>query len=428
MRRAAYLAAGVALFALTGCMGSNDGQSGEAYEAAPTQGLNAANTQGSPLITSLQARRSVLPEGSSFDQVADAVMAANSRAAEAELRAAVLRSSAAQKNWLPQIGPEISLDNMGDFVATLLVEQVIFDNGRKKAERAYAAADVEVAAASLSESSNQRVMDALKLFITAEKARARAKISGQAAADMADFMRIMEARVAGGVSDSSDENVLRLKLNEARETLNADMETAATALAELNAMAAYPLDDLRGISDIAPVPEGTEPLSVMSAEGERSRTIAEAKIERAGLLPSLTASGAANKDDSSGALVFGGGMLGLGTADSLGAADASQQAAEAQIQQAYEDTARVVARLQQQLASLDRQQQNTGTLAAQAKRNYTLFQEQYEAGQRQVMDVVNVYEGMVDSQLEHVGLRYDAILTRLSIANEYGLLVNGDAV
>jgi adhesin transport system outer membrane protein len=121
-------------------------------------------------------------------------------------------------------------------------------------------------------------------------------------------------------------------------------------------------------------------------------------------------------------------MLGLGTADSLGAADASQQAAEAQIQQAYEDTARVVARLQQQLASLDRQQQNTGTLAAQAKRNYTLFQEQYEAGQRQVMDVVNVYEGMVDSQLEHVGLRYDAILTRLSIANEYGLLVNGDAV
>jgi adhesin transport system outer membrane protein len=35
---------------------------------------------------------------------------------------------------------------------------------------------------------------------------------------------------------------------------------------------------------------------------------------------------------------------------------------------------------------------------------------------------------MVDSQLEHVGLRYDAILTRLSIANEYGLLVNGDAV
>mgnify|MGYP000622122381 CR=1 FL=1 len=43
----------------------------------------------SHIISGLQTRRSLLPQGSAYDKVADSVLAANSRAAEAELRAAM---------------------------------------------------------------------------------------------------------------------------------------------------------------------------------------------------------------------------------------------------------------------------------------------------------------------------------------------------
>ena len=91
-------------------------------------------------------RHSVLNAGA-FSDVANAVLAANSRAAEADLRAAKLRAEARANNWLPSLGPSVSLTSLGAVVSSMVVEQVLFDNGRKKAERDYAAADVEVAAA-----------------------------------------------------------------------------------------------------------------------------------------------------------------------------------------------------------------------------------------------------------------------------------------
>ena len=61
--------------------------------------------EGSPLIDTLLRREAVLDSRSPYGKVAGAVLAANSRAAEAELRSAKLRAEAASKNWLPTIGP-----------------------------------------------------------------------------------------------------------------------------------------------------------------------------------------------------------------------------------------------------------------------------------------------------------------------------------
>jgi adhesin transport system outer membrane protein len=246
---------------------------------------------------------------------------------------------------------------------------------------------------------------------------------------MTEFMRIMEARVAGGVSDTSDEQVLRLKLDEARETLNADLEAERTALAELAAMSAYPLDHVTGVADVPMFPAGVQPLDVLRARAEMERDVAETKIERAGFLPSLTAGGtASNVSTDLGVTVETDNLIGLGTGAALGAIEADKKAAAARIEQAQEDSDRKIARLREYLASLDRQSANTGQLARQSVSNYRTFQEQYEAGQRQVMDVVNVYETMVSRRLEHVGLKYDAILTKLQMAEEFGLLVDGDDV
>ncbi|MEM7596969.1 MAG: TolC family protein, partial [Pseudomonadota bacterium] len=175
----------VSVLALSGCMSD---MPGGAMFAKPPQGAEAEVTRqsgalsptpgetNSEIIETLLNRQSLLHDRGPFADVAQAALNASSRASEAELRSAQLRAEAASKNWLPTLGPNISLTSMGDLVTSMLLEQVLFDNGRRKAERAFAAADVEVAAVALSQDMNDRVYTALSLYVTALKGAETAQI------------------------------------------------------------------------------------------------------------------------------------------------------------------------------------------------------------------------------------------------------------
>src|SRR6056297_1832587 len=204
----------IAALTLSGCMSPDaggDGTTGETSRfmgglsglGAPGDSDEAARAEAaaSPVISALQARRSVIPPGSPYAKIVDPVLAANSRPAEAELRSARLRARAASKNWLPKIGPNISLTSLSDVIAQLVVEQLLFDNGGKKAERAFAKADVEVAAVTLAEDVNERVFQALSLYLDASRARERLAWEARTLEDMSRFEWIMSERVKGGVSD-----------------------------------------------------------------------------------------------------------------------------------------------------------------------------------------------------------------------------------
>ena len=108
----------------------------------------------------------------------------------------------------------ISLTSLGDLVANLVLDQVLFDNGRAKAQRAFAAADVEMAAVTLSLDTNARVYQALNLYLQAQKGGEIAHQSDVVLAEMKKFQWIMNERVKGGVSDMSDLNILNQKLAE----------------------------------------------------------------------------------------------------------------------------------------------------------------------------------------------------------------------
>ena len=64
-------------------------------------------------------------------------------------------------------------------------------------------------------------------------------------------------------------------------------------------------------------------------------------------------------------------------------------------------------------------------LTSKAKANLDLFQAQYDAGQRQVMDVVGLYEQFARQQQQAAGLAYRAMQAELDIAAELGLLADG---
>ena len=379
-------------------------------------------SEASPIIYALQARPSLIRPGTPFSRVSEAVIASDARVAEAELRVAQLRAEAAKKNWLPKIGPRVSLNSLGDFVAELVINQVLFDNGRKKAERDLAKANVEIAAVTLVEDGNQRVFEALSLYLKAEESRAIASHLERGLKDMAHFEWVMQERVNGGVSDMSDLNVLRQKLSSMRARSGEMREAATTAMAELNAMSSRKLDALTGIGALATSDAG-EALGVIRARAELERAVAEARIARASHLPGLSAS--ASSGGGAGLEVTTDSLFGLGTMAEFKAIEATKETAERRVAEAREIASRKIEAQSRQLEAYRRQAQEAQTLTLQAKQNLDLFRRQYEGGQRQVMDVVGVYETYASAAETEIDLKFKAARAELELARLRGGLAEG---
>ena len=423
-----------AAIALSGCMKDLGAVSRFAGSGAPppeetvTRAASVVRpdpAQAAPVIHELSLRATVVEPNTPYARVADAVIASDNRVAAAELHVAQLRAEAAKYNWLPSIGPRISLNSLGDFVADLLINQVLFDNGRKKAERDLAKAHVELAAVKLVEDGNARVNDALTLYLRAEENRELAAHLDFALKDMTHFEWIMNERVKGGVSDMSDLNILRQKLASIRARRSEALETARTALDELDAMAARPLSDVRGLGGLRDASGGAA-LGVLRAQVERDIAVAEARIARASHLPSLVASGSVGDSGTLGSLDIGTDtFFSLGTVSDLKAIDASKEAASRRIGEARETADRAIRSQSSQLAAYTRQAKEAELLTRQAKQNLDLFQRQYDGGQRQVMDVVGVYETYAAGLETTIELKYKAARAELELARLRGALAEG---
>lgn len=380
----------------------------------------------SPLITDLLARQTVLPAGGAYAQVADAVVANSAGAAEAELRVARLQAEAQSKNWLPQIGPQVTLTSLGGLAAGLLLEQALFDNGRRRAEREFAAADVEVAAVSLSTAMNQRVFDGLSYYVNAERARAQASVAEQAAGRLQAFAQIMQKRVAGGISDGSEQQVLNQQLAEMQATVAADRQAEATAMAELAALAGRPMQGVTGLTDLPDLAAvAPEPLSVVKARGEGARAIAQAKMQISGLRPGLSATAGLGGGGINPGVRLNGGFLNPGTKDNIAALQQTGDVVDRQTAEAAETANRRLVALAAQKANLASRQAQGAEVLRQTDANLTLFTEQYKVGRRTLLELVGQYDAFARLQRDQASLRYDMALIDLEIARDRGVLVEG---
>ncbi len=380
-----------------------------------------------PVFNDLLNRKSVLAAGPLAD-IAASVLDANSRTAEAELRAARLRSEAEQKNWLPRLGPNLSLSALGGAVAGLVVEQSLFDNGRKAAERDLARADVQVAAVALAEDSNERVRQALELYLKAEAAKARAGVNAASISKMEHFEYVMNERVRGGVSNRADLLLVQQKRNQMDSDLAADREASNTARAELDAMSASSTAGINGLSAVQASAANAAPLSVLRAEAEAARSVANAKAERGGILPGVNLTASISNIGKDVGVNSSSQGIGFGTGASLAALDAKAEAATAKIAQEREAANRRIASLDGQIASILRQAGEAKEIATQASRNYDLFAQQLEAGQRSVPEVVGVFETKLRAEREAVNLVYELARLQVQRAALLGTLVDGGRI
>lgn len=403
-------------------MGFGAGRS-PADPAAPV--LSAQGEVRSALITDLQSRRSVLPPDGPFAAVSAAVTEAGAGVAAAELRVAQLRAEAKARNWLPRIGPSANLTSLGALAASILVEQTLFDNGKRRAERAYAAADVEVAAVTLASGDNKRVYDGLKHYLAAERAREQAAVATRAVTRLTEFERIMALRVDGGLSDRSEQRVLSQKLAEMQASLTADRQAELTAMAELAAMTTRDLTRLTGLQRLSPDQPAPEPLAVMRARGEAARTIAEAEMAKADMLPGLSASASFGKGGVDGGLGLGGGAFGFGSGAEREALNATTDLVGRRIAQAAEDAERRIIALHREMQSTLSREAEGAEVLRQTGSNLTMFTEQYAVGRRTLLELVQQYESFAGIEREQVALKYIATDLRLQIALERGVLVDG---
>lgn len=382
----------------------------------------------SVILSTLLGRQSMIPKGSSLDHVADVALTSSRRSAEAQLQTAKLRAQAEDKNWWPTVGPEISLTSLGDVIAGLVFDQVLFDHGRKKAERAYAAADVEVAAVTLSQDLNDRTFTALGLYLKGLRGQDKAQVGTNGLAQLHHFERVVQGRVEGGISNKGDLRMVRNKIQTLETKSETARESSASALGELQAMTgtAFALTPAQPLPNSYPL---VEPLEVLKARAEADRSVAQATVERAGQLPGLSASARVTNQGDGASLNLGNDVgLGLGTGARLKAIEASKDIAARQVDEAREDGARGRQRLEANIQSLIRQEQEAVALARDGRETYQLFEAQFRAGQRSVLEVVDVYEQSVQRALDAVDAKYDRFLAQLELARDLGLLADGDQI
>ena len=430
--RAIVPALGLTL-ALAGCMGGTPFPSMQAFSPA---GQDAAlgqtpgtSAETSAVIADLQRRRSILPANGPYAQIGQSVLTASRGKAEADLRVARLTAEAQSKNWLPKIGPEISLSSLGDLVASLVIEQTLFDNGGKRAEREFAAADVEVAAVAYSNEMNERVADGLTHYLSALRAAEYSAVAGKATTHLREFDRIMHERVEGGLSDMSEARVISQKLSEMDALAQSEADNAQTAWAQLAAMSDRDLSGLRGLSSVDVAAYSDPALTVSMAQAVRGRSIAQAKMARAGYLPTVSAASRTTKDGTNGALnVSVGNMLGLGTGKALEALEATEQSADAAVEEARQTAEIERVALMRKLDALQARYQRDANVTAEAEAGIGFFTEQYKVGRRTLLELVGQYEQLAQMQRSQVALKYDIEQVKIDLARNMGLLADGTSI
>lgn len=380
------------------------------------------------VIADLAARRSVLPPDSPYARVAGAVLSAAPGVEAAELGLARLRAEAARQNRWPSLSPLLTLDSLAGLAAQLVAEQPLLDHGRRRAERDLATAEVDLAAVTLSQRQNERAFTGLTLYLAAEQARVQGRIAEGAAARLDGLRRIVTERVAGGLSDRSEEQVIAQTVAEMQATLATDRQTRAQALADLAALARVtPPADLTGTSPLATIPQ-ERALSVLRATAEGARTLAEARIARANALPGLSAVATATPDRVTPGLRIGGAQIGAGSPAALAAANAAPDLVARQTAEAEQAAARRRTELLGRIDALATRQSQGAEVLRQTKANLDLYVEQYRMGRRSLTDLTAQTANAARLERDQAALAFEIARTELELARDAGLLVDGGSL
>lgn len=277
---------------------------------------------------------------------------------------------------------------------------------------------------------NRVTLDIVEAWLNAARQSEMARLNQQASAGLEEAVRILRLRVQAGLAASGDVEIALARLAQTQAAGMAACVQREQMLSRLSMLTGGPIDDsVLG----APVPlMGNGPASawdpsalpgVRQAEAEHQAAVHHVQSIKAARWPSLylQASRATRREaDSTPSinLTLSMDVLEAGLDSRIDSANAEVQSARLRVQSvrdAAEDTFR---RIQAELQSTDMRRpllESQALSTAATRRN---FLDQFLAGRRQVLDLLNTHQEVLAADLALANLRFDRMVL---VARLHGL-------
>ena len=333
------------------------------FTPAPQQALPISPADRAELtlviLPELASRRSALPANSSYERIAKTVAAQGDGPEASEQRRKALQAMAQHKEWIAGVGGLVNLTTLGAYATEVPLTK----------DRTAILAEVDLAAATLALEANTRIHDALTLYIEAEAARERAAIADRLIQNLGRF----------------DPQAPRIA--QARQTQLAEQQKAEKAAARLNQIAKAHVAGSAGPTQLpAPKPE-TRPLSVILAQAEVTRDLAQG-------VPTLA-------------------MIDKG---------------QARITAAQNDASLRLTALQRRIATLAAQERAQRQVSQQMAMTLTRAVTLPQAGAPSPSELPRRYETLAEIEKDLVNMRQEMAKAALDIAKEQGVLADGGRI
>jgi len=336
-------------------------------------------------------------------------------------------------------------DATGFFRASIGVEQVLFDGGRRRAAVRSATLRRDIAALVVDEAAAGLALAATQTFGRILAAEAGRRAAGAALETAREDLARAERRRDAGMATDADVLSLAAHAADLEQRLIQSQGDAAIARAELNRLMGAPMD--RTYEVTAPIDPGSAllvdaPLDALLAEAERARPelrraaaaerLAEAarRSARSALVPQVAAQAAAEVSglrfgDRASAWIAGAEVrwsLSIGGAEmaQVTAATAARARAKAEVEDVRAAVQVEVVTALRRLESARARRAAGRAAADQARESHRIVRDRFDAGMAGVTDVLRASSAMLDAELRQVSAVVDAMVSGAMLQRALG--------
>lgn len=367
-----------------------------------------------------------------YFRIAEAVMALGKLSTEFSLERNHFELQAFRRSLLPQITPELSVNEDGAGVGRLRIDQVLFDGGRFKAGKKRLNAEQSIAFAEFTLQLNERVANAIRAYLTEYRSKATAELAESISAQYGALSEKARQRLKGGIGDRAEVSVFELKQLEAdadsaREQANADI--ARLELLQLSGIRMTDPPARLLFTEQADV----LPPRIALVEAQHQRLSADLRLAKAERLPRLGVRGSVGRgtslgqgfDDQATSFVVGLSFtqpLTWGRDYGLKAAQSQFESGLARVQEETRDTLTQINSVSYRITELNTQLERMSRLVGAAQQRIENFEDYFLGGAAGIVEAVGIIDSYHRIQQSEIDSRYRLLEAETEKAQLLGVL------
>lgn len=397
------------------CASDNVDAPAQIIPSLPTPFFNEKKVVEAPKdqTVAVTANSTFYEENEIYREIADGVASHGALSSQYQVLGARYSHEAFRRTILPQISPGASVDDLGNVIGRIQIEQVIFDGGRFKAGNRVLDAEQAIAFSEYAIQFNERVGSAIDAYLRLDMHGSLADVSRDVSKRYLALQSKAKRRLSGGVGNKAELSLFELKQFEAESEASRDIAETDAARLEMEKLIGKSIDTppptilFTGEHDVVP------PI-VARAIAENKRAAGELYAERAESLPLIALSGSVGAGTNQGlgfddrVNSFAAGVriskpLTWGQDYGLKAASAEARAARAVVEEVRRDADVELKTLNLRISSLTAQLVKTKTLQAQSRARVDSFEKQFLSGSASIVEAVGIidtYKRIVRNRIE----------------------------